>query len=90
MQLLISRYHGSKLQTSNREVQMIKLASTTFVVLIVILIRLSLLPATVENRTNLDITAYCLFIWFCLVGSYFAWKLLLIMVRQLGAAIRGK
>jgi hypothetical protein len=69
---------------------MIKLASTTFVVLIVVLIRLSLLPATVQNRINLDITAYCLFIWFCLVGSYFAWKLLLIMVRQLGAAIRGK
>jgi hypothetical protein len=59
-------------------------------VLVVVFIRLSLLPSTEENRTNLNITAYCLFIWFCLVGSYFAWKLLLIMVRQLGAAMRGK
>jgi hypothetical protein len=69
---------------------MIKLASTTFAVLIVVLIRLNMLPATVQNQINLNITAYCLFIWFCLVGSYLGWKLLLIMVRQLGAAIRGK
>jgi hypothetical protein len=69
---------------------MIKLASTTFVVLIVILIRLSLLPSTQANRDSINITAYCLFIWFCIVGSYFAWKLLLIMVRQLGAAMRGE
>jgi hypothetical protein len=69
---------------------MIKLASTTFAILVVVLIRLSMLPSTEENRTNLNITAYCLFIWFCLVGGYLGWKLLLIMVRQLGAAIRGK
>jgi hypothetical protein len=69
---------------------MIKLASTTFVVLIVILIRLSLLPSTQANRDSMSIAGYCLFIWFCLVGGYLGWKLLLIMVRQLGAAIRGK
>jgi hypothetical protein len=69
---------------------MIKLASTTFAVLIVVFIRLNMLPPTVQNQTNLNITTYCLFIWFCLVGSYFAWKLLLVMVRQLGAAMRGK
>lgn len=73
---------------------MIKLASTTLAVLIVILIliliRLSFLPFTQANKDSAKITAYCLFIWICLVGSYFTWKLLLIIVRQLGGAIRGK
>lgn len=30
------------------------------------------------------------FLWVCVVGSVIAWKLLLVMVRQLGSAMRGK
>lgn len=30
------------------------------------------------------------FLWVCIVGSFLAWRILLLMVRQLGSAVRGK
>jgi hypothetical protein len=69
---------------------MIKLASTTFVVLVGIWIRMAFLPGDLTNSISMNVAVGCSMVWLAVFGSYVAWKLLLIMVRQLGAAMRGK
>jgi hypothetical protein len=38
----------------------------------------------------MNVAVGCSMAWLAVFGSYVAWKLLLIMVRQLGAAMQGK
>lgn len=44
------------------------------------------------NQSEMKLAfAYCgSILWLGTFGVYFAWKVLLIMVRQLGSAVRGK
>jgi len=68
---------------------MIKLASITFTCLVVFWLRFALTPGMQDAQTR-DIGLSCTALWAILFGAYFGWLLLLVMVRQLGAAIRGK
>jgi hypothetical protein len=65
-----------------------KLTITVVTILVVAWIRLGLQPTPDHDIINiLGMTTIC---FVGLVGAYFGWKLLLVMVRQLGAAIRGQ
>jgi hypothetical protein len=68
---------------------MIKLASTTLTILVVVWIRIGLMPVH-TNEVAVAIAAGCSFAWVAVFGSFVAWKMLLVMVRQLGATMRGK
>lgn len=65
---------------------MTKLASITITVLVVSWLRACLEP--VFAPSNVLIAGSML--WVAVFGTYFVWLLLLVMVRQLGAAVRGK
>jgi hypothetical protein len=69
---------------------MIKLASMAFAVLVGIWVRMAFLPGDLTNSISMNVAVGCSMAWLAVFGSYFAWKLLLIMIRQLGAAMRGK
>lgn len=68
---------------------MIKFASTTFAILLGIWIKIGMKPAhTREDAAG--ITLIFSIIWLAVFGTYFAWLLLLAMIRQVGAAVRDK
>lgn len=67
---------------------MIKLGSITLTVLLV-----TWLCVAARNQHNdmmLSALALGTAVWIAVFGSYIGWHLLLAMVRQLGAAMRGK
>ena len=68
---------------------MFKLASITLTVVVVSWLRIALTPALQDTQT-INLVGGFTMLWVAVFGAYFGWLLLLIMVRQLGAAVRGK
>jgi len=66
---------------------MIKLASITLTCLVVFWLRIAV---SLPDSHAVDVAGGCTVLWVVVFGAYFGWLLLLVMVRQLGAAIRGK
>lgn len=68
---------------------MIKFASTTFAILVGIWIKIGFMqPHTREDAVG--ITLIFSIAWLAVFGTYFAWLILLAMIRQVGAAVRSK
>lgn len=65
---------------------MIKLASITLTVLVVSWLRVGLQPVFAPSNVLMAGSM----LWVAVSGAYFGWLMLLVMVKQLGAAVRGK
>jgi hypothetical protein len=69
---------------------MIKFSSITFTVLLMAWIRMGLQSHVNLNAPENAIVCAGTALWVLVFGSFIGWKLLLIMVRQLGNAVRGQ
>lgn len=64
-----------------------KFAITTATIIVMMWLRLALSGHSTE--AELSIPGSATLVWLCTFGLYFAWKVFLLMVRQLGSAVRG-
>lgn len=69
---------------------MIKFASVTLIILLASWYQVAGGPHSDPNSDAYSICIGATFAWIGIVGGVIAWKILLVMVRQLGSAVRGK
>ena len=69
---------------------MIKIAAMTLAMLVVVGIRITLMIKKSANDRIIRIMIGCSMAWLAVFGIYFGWLVLLVMIRQVGAAMLGK